>query len=391
MGAGTERALRVARPVGHLHGEVVAEMARVAEAIAVLGRESSREALLQRAAGVLTELLDASACVVSRLDGDRVRDDAVVSHVPYVSEPDGAYLLDDYPETRAVLELGEARATALSDMHVDPSEAFVLRRLGMHAVLMLALRVDGAPWGLVEIYDIRRGRRFESLDTTIAGLVVAHVESLLAQLQHAEALERVFRETLGSLTSALEAKDAYTCEHAQEVGDLAVSVGRRLGLDPVDLRAVELGALLHDIGKIRIHEAILNKPGPLSDEEWEVMRSHPEAGERILAPIASLAEVLPIVRSSHERWDGRGYPDGLAGEDIPVGARIVAVCDAFRAMVEPRPYRSALAREAALAELRHCAGSQFDPACVEALLEALDERAREPVLHLHRPDHLLSA
>jgi hypothetical protein len=377
--------------LGHLQGEVVAEMARVAQAITVLGRESSREALLQRAAGVLTELLDASACVISRLDGDRVRDDAVVSHVPFVSEPDGAYLLDDYPETRAVLELGEARATALSDVHVDPSEAFVLRRLGMHAVLMLALRVDGTPWGLVEIYDIRRGRRFESLDTTVAGLVVAHVESLLAQIQHADALERVYRETLGSLTSALEAKDAYTSEHAHEVGDLAASVGRRLGLDPVELRALELGALLHDIGKIRIPEAVLNKPGPLSDEEWEVMRSHPAAGERILAPIASLADVLPIVRSSHERWDGRGYPDGLAGEDIPVAARIVAVCDAFRAMVEPRPYRAALAPETALAELRDGAGSQFDPACVDALLDTLDEREREPVLRLHRPDHLLSA
>jgi HD domain/GAF domain len=388
MAARGERALRVARPVGHLRGEVVAELARVADAIAVLGREQTREALLQRAAGVLTELLDASACVVSRLDGDRVRDDAVVSHVPYVTEPGGAYLLDDYPETRAVLELGEARAAALSDVHVDPSEAFVLRRLGMHAVLMLPVRVEGRPWGLVEIYDIRRGRRFESLDTTVAGLVVAHVESLLAQLLHAEALERVYRETLASLSSALEAKDAYTSEHAQEVGELAAAVGRRLGLDSAELRMVELGALLHDIGKIRIPEAVLNKPGPLDEAEWEVMRTHPEAGERILSPIASLADVLPIVRSSHERWDGRGYPDGLVREEIPVGARIVAVCDAFRAMVEPRPYRGALDLVDALAELRAGAGSQFDPDCVDALLEALDEREREPVLTLHRPDHL---
>ena len=386
MAARTERALRVA-PGGHLRGEVVAELGRVAGAIAVLGREQTRGGLLQRAAGLLTELLDASACVVSRLDGDRVRDDAVVSHVPYLAE-DGAYLLDDYPETRAVLELGEARAAALSDVHVDPSEAFVLRRLGMHAVLMLPLNVEGEPWGLVEIYDIRRGRRFESLDTTIAGLVVAHVESLLAKLLHADALERVYRETLGSLSSALEAKDAYTSEHAQEVGELAVAVGRGLRLDADALRAVELGALLHDIGKIRIPEAILNKPGPLDEHEWVVMRSHPEAGERILAPIASLADVLPIVRSSHERWDGRGYPDRLAGEEIPVGARIVAVCDAFRAMVEPRPYRGPLAEPDAVAELRAGAGTQFDPACVDALLEALERREHEPVVHLHRPDHL---
>ena len=357
----------------------------------MLGQEETREALLERAAGVVTELLDATACVVSRVDGDRVRDDAVVSHVPYAADPDGAYLLEDYPETRAVLELGEARAAALSDVQVDPSEAFVLRRLGMHAVLMLPLRVDGEPWGLVEIYDIRRGRRFEALDTTVAGLVVAHVESLLAKLLHAEALERVYRETLGSLSSALEAKDAYTGEHAQEVGELATAVGRRLGLEGADLRNLELGALLHDIGKIRIPEAILNKPGPLDEAEWALMRSHPEAGERILAPIASLAGALPIVRSSHERWDGLGYPDGLAGEQIPLGARIVAVCDAFRAMVEPRPYRGALPLEDVLTELRRCAGSQFDPACVDALLAALDERGRETVVRLLRPDHLASA
>jgi HD-GYP domain-containing protein (c-di-GMP phosphodiesterase class II) len=154
---------------------------------------------------------------------------------------------------------------------------------------------------------------------------------------------------------------------------------------------VELGALLHDIGKIRVPESLLNKPGALTDDEWAVMRTHPEAGERILAPIASLEAVLPIVRGSHERWDGGGYPDGLAGEDIPVGARIVAVCDAFRAMVEPRPYRGARPREDALEELVSNAGGQFDPACVEALLAVLAELDRPGVVRLHRPDHVLGA
>ena len=170
------------------------------------------------------------------------------------------------------------------------------------------------------------------------------------------------------------------------MAELAIEVATVLGLPGDEVRHVELGALLHDIGKIRVPESILNKPGTLSEEQWEVMRSHPEVGERILAPLESLDEVLPIVRSSHERWDGTGYPDRLAGEAIPLGARIVAVCDAYRAMVEHRPYRNALSRGDAIEELRNAAGTQFDPDCVTALLEVLRRRSARLVLpELHRP------
>ena len=158
------------------------------------------------------------------------------------------------------------------------------------------------------------------------------------------------------------------------------------------MQAIELGALLHDIGKIRIPESVLDKRSALDDEEWALMRTHPVAGERILAPIEALANVVPIVRSSHERWDGGGYPDGLSGEAIPIGARIVAVCDAFRAMVEPRPYRPALDLEAARAELDRCSGTQFDPAVVSALLRSLDVRLTGlEEYELWRPDHLVEA
>jgi HD-GYP domain-containing protein (c-di-GMP phosphodiesterase class II) len=137
-----------------------------------------------------------------------------------------------------------------------------------------------------------------------------------------------------------------------------------------------------------VPEAILNKPGPLDDEEWGVMRRHTVAGEAILAPITSLRAVLPIVRSSHERWDGRGYPDGLAGERIPLGARIVSVCDAYRAMIERRTYREPLTEREALRELRDNAGSQFDPECVRALLAVLTARqAGGRPVPLHRPAH----
>jgi diguanylate cyclase (GGDEF)-like protein len=369
---------------------VLGALGTVTAAIRALGRETTLEATLRSAARHLTAVVDGTACVISRLSESTLRGVAVFSPSPWVFDEGSAYLLDDYPVTIDALESGEPRAASLGDAGVDAGEAFVLRKVGMQAVLILPLVVQGRPWGLAEIYDARE-RRFGATECGLSQLVGGQVEALIGQFEHAAAVERLYRETLGSLSNALEAKDGYTGAHAQEVCSLAVSVGRRLGLSGPALRAVELGALLHDIGKIRVPESLLNKPGALSDEEWALMRTHPEAGERILAPIASLADVLPIVRGSHERWDGSGYPDRLAGEAIPIGARIVAVCDAFRAMVEPRPYRPARGREEALEELAANAGRQFDPDCVEALLAVLADLDRPGVVRLHRPDHLRGA
>ena len=356
-----------------------------------LGRERTCEGMLQAATRHLAVMLRATACAVSRLTDGALVDDVSFAHAPWRLDTGGMFLVDDYPQTKEVLESGVPRAVSLADESLDESEAFVLRKLGLHAVLMLPIRVRGRPWGLVEVYDARQ-RSFDGADTALAELLVGHLEVLLAQFEHAEAVERLYRETLASLTSALEAKDDYTSAHAREVSDLAVAVARRLGASEELVQAIELGALLHDIGKIRIPEAVLHKRSALDDEEWAVMRTHPVVGERILAPIEALANVVPIVRSSHERWDGGGYPDGLSGEEIPLGARIVAVCDAFRAMVEPRPYRPALDLEAARAELDRCSGTQFDPSVVTALLRSLDARhaGLEPY-ELWRPDHLVEA
>jgi putative nucleotidyltransferase with HDIG domain len=347
--------------------------------------------MLQAATRHLSVLLRATACAVSRLTDSALVDASSFAHAPWRLDTGGMFLVDDYPQTKEVLESGVPRAVSLSDETLDESEAFVLRRLGLHSVLMLPIRVRGKPWGLVEVYDARQ-RSFDGADTALAELLVGHLEALLAQFEHAEAVERLYRETLASLTSALEAKDDYTSAHAREVSDLAVAVARRLGASEELVQAIELGALLHDIGKIRVPESVLNKRSALDEEEWAVMRTHPVVGERILAPIEALANVVPIVRSSHERWDGGGYPDGLAGEEIPLGARIVAICDAFRAMVEPRPYRPALDLEAARAELDRCAGTQFDPAVVTALLRVLDTRHTGlEEYELWRPDHLVEA
>jgi putative nucleotidyltransferase with HDIG domain len=158
--------------------------------------------------------------------------------------------------------------------------------------------------------------------------------------------------------------------HGDAVAELAESVAGQLSMPEAERAAVARAAELHDIGKMAIPDAILNKPEPLSEEEWEFMRQHTILGERILSAASSLKAVGLIVRSSHERWDGEGYPDGLAGEDIPLAARIVFVCDAYDAMISERPYARSLPREKALAELRDCAGTMFDPQVVDAFCAA---------------------
>jgi putative nucleotidyltransferase with HDIG domain len=170
----------------------------------------------------------------------------------------------------------------------------------------------------------------------------------------------------------IEYDDAYTGRHTYGVAELARLVATRLQLAPAQLRNVEFGALLHDVGKIAVPKEIINKPGPLNDEEWEVIKTHTVEGERMLDRIGGLmAEVGKVVRSAHERWDGGGYPDGLAGEEIPIESRIIFCCDAFNAMTTDRSYRPGRSAAEALEELRANAGTQFDPRVVEAVVATL--------------------
>jgi HD-GYP domain-containing protein (c-di-GMP phosphodiesterase class II) len=187
-----------------------------------------------------------------------------------------------------------------------------------------------------------------------------------------ETLERTFLSTVEALANALEANDEYTSKHARWITDLALKVGEELNLEPHELKRLELGALFHDIGKIGIPSRILTKSGPLTEEERAIVETHPLLGERILAPIEQLEEVRWIVRSAHEHYDGGGYPDGLAGNDIPLEARIVLACDAFHAMTTDRPYRKTLGVDEARRRLVEASGSQFDPQIVDALLRVLD-------------------
>jgi diguanylate cyclase (GGDEF)-like protein len=235
------------------------------------------------------------------------------------------------------------------------------------------MKLDGGRLGCIAVAPPEEGDFTDRQVRLLAG--VAHQSKLaLTNAGNFHNLERTFLETVEALANALEANDEYTSSHARWITDLALKVGEELGLEGASLKRLELGALFHDIGKIGIPETILSKPGPLTPEERRVVETHPELGEKIIAPIDRLEEVRPIVRHCHERFDGEGYPDRLDGESIPIESRIILVCDAYHAMTTDRPYRKRLAPQEALRRLAEAAGTQFDPRVVDVCTRVLASR-----------------
>ncbi|MDX6481447.1 MAG: hypothetical protein QOG85_1957 [Gaiellaceae bacterium] len=236
--------------------------------------------------------------------------------------------------------------------------------------------VDGRAGCLVALVE---GEDFGERELRLLGGLAHQAKLAITNASSYEGLERTFVSTVEALANALEANDEYTSEHARWISDLSLRVGEALGLDERSLKQLELGALLHDIGKIGIPSDILSKPGRLTAAEKKIIQTHPELGERIIAPIDRLQSVRPIVRHCHERWDGAGYPDGVSGEDIPLESRIIFVCDAYHAMTTDRSYRRRLSHPEALRRLAEGSGTQFDPRVVEVALDVLAQQHEHEV------------
>jgi HD-GYP domain-containing protein (c-di-GMP phosphodiesterase class II) len=239
--------------------------------------------------------------------------------------------------------------------------------------LSVAIFVDGAVWGVLNIEAVAPSA-FDEADVVLVEAIAASLGAAVHRAGLIADLERTFTTTLAALTSTVEAKDDYTANHGQDVAELAERVALRMGLVSTQARDVRYAAMLHDVGKIAVPSEILCKPGKLTAEEWVVMRSHAAVGGELVGRIEAFAHLAPAVRASHERWDGAGYPDGLAGERIPLAARIIAACDTYDAIVTDRPYRPARTPTQASAELRRVAGSQLDRCAVDALLAELDSQ-----------------
>ena len=267
--------------------------------------------------------------------------------------------------------LRERRTLVVNEVGRDADYLVAETTLGVRSELVAPIWVGSELWGALDVQE----QSVDAFDEADARLIETVADQLGAALRSAtlyEQLERAYIGTAEALATALEAKDAHTASHARAMVDNAEAVGRLLGLDGRALRDLTYGAAFHDIGKIAVPESILNKPGPLTREERAQVERHVVVGEQILAPIEFLASVRPLVRHGHERWDGTGYPDRLTGDAIPLGSRVIFVCDAFDAMTSNRPYRRAMPREAARRELRAHTGTQFDPRMVDALLEVVD-------------------
>ena len=227
--------------------------------------------------------------------------------------------------------------------------------------------------GVMDVNEKRSGEPLGQDDlkllTTIAGQVTIALENarLYGVLQ-----ENALR-TVQALASTLEAKDRYTSGHSERVTQYALSVARHMGLSAAKMDRLRYASQLHDVGKIGVPEAVLRKPSSLDDQEWHAIQEHPAIGERIIEPLDFLGEVGRIIRGHHERWDGKGYPDGLRGEEIPALTRIMTVVDAYDAMTSERPYRAAKSAQEAMQELRRCRGKQFEPRSTDAFLSVLEE------------------
>jgi diguanylate cyclase (GGDEF)-like protein len=330
-----------------------------------IARETERDAGAGVAAAELTRVLELRSCTVFRLADDGGLEPIAQSRTVGGEDAtpiDAASVVRDETVGRCLRE----RRPALS--YVDRAEEAGDAAEG-GTELAVPVFAGGSVWGVVACTG-----GATPLHEQEAALVEAVAEHLGTSMRAAELFAEVKRATIGTaeaLAAALEAKDSYTAGHARSIAEQAVEVGMELGLSDPELEDLRYGGIFHDIGKIAVPDAILAKEGPLTAEEFKMVKRHPVVGDEILAPLPYFAGVRRIVRHDHEHWDGTGYPDGLRGPQIPVGARIVLAVDAYHAMTSNRPYRRALDRDSAVRELRDHAGGQFDPEVVEALLRVL--------------------
>jgi putative nucleotidyltransferase with HDIG domain len=335
-----------------------------------LSRAHSVESVAREAVGTLHSSFDYYLAVVQRLDPDGVLR-IVAASGPLTADAVG-WLAFEQPIEQGVngRVARSGSAAMVNNTGLDPDYLGWDLDTDPGSQLSLPIIVAETNWGVLTLEQRDRGA-FGQDDLLLAHVIVGQIGAAIHRCQLLGELEDAFLTTIGVISDAVEMQDSYTANHANEVADLSVAVGERLGIEGVALDRLRYGALLHDVGKIGIPPEILRKPGPLTAEERARMDEHTAIGARMLERIPFLTPVAPLVRSAHERHDGGGYPDGLAGEEIPRGAMVIATCDAFHAMTSDRSYRKAMSVEAAEAELRDNSGTQFEASVVEALLAEL--------------------
>jgi response regulator RpfG family c-di-GMP phosphodiesterase len=290
-------------------------------------------------------------------------------------------VMDGIALLQAIREADADAAVIVLTGAADVKTAIESLKLGAHDFIMKPVNVDelliAAERALERRNLLIERREYQALLERRVDEATLNLEKAYHQLQH------TYQQTLEALGAALDSRDVGTESHSRRVHGYSLALAHEHGFKNEDLTDLAHGVLLHDIGKIGIPDAILLKPGALTADEWKVMRTHPEIGKRLIEKIPFLHGAIPVVWCHHEKWDGTGYPRGLAGEDIPLNARIFSVVDAFDAMTFDRPYSKAISFDAAFAEIKRCAGAHFDPRVVESFLRVpqtiLEEIRRKSV------------
>jgi diguanylate cyclase (GGDEF)-like protein len=341
------------------------------DALAGVAREHA-DAAIERSLAAARELLGMQLAYIAEVSEEELRFLALDGDAAAFGSPAAGSVI-----TRSATLCDRMLRGELANVLPDARGEERARALGVGAYVGVPVRlVDGTVYGSLCCVSDQPTPGLRERDARLLEVLARIIADQIDRDRHRRRAARLEGEaTAGqALLAALKARERYTAEHSEAVVALSTAVARELGLSDEEVVQVAQVALLHDVGKLGVPEAILQKPGPLSDAEWRIVRAHPAIGERVVGSIDSLAHLAPAVRAEHERWDGDGYPDGLAGATIPLASRICLACDAWHAMTSDRPYRSALSADAARAELRRHAGTQFCPRTVEALLTVLDGR-----------------
>jgi len=244
---------------------------------------------------------------------------------------------------------------------------------GLNSFLSVPLKVRDQVLGTVNAYSYKKSYRFTEGQAKLLIILASRAAQAIENARLFENLQLTFRQTIQGLVGTLEAKDKYTSGHSRRVTELAVKIAREFDLAPRELERIEWAGLLHDIGKIGIRLEALNKPEKITEQEHEMFKDHTVMGKQILESIHFLREIVPLVYHHHEWYDGSGYPEGIAGDDIPLGARILAIADSYDAMTSDRPYRKAMNKKEAVKELKAFSGSQFDPKLVDIFINVLEK------------------
>ncbi len=285
-------------------------------------------------------------------------------------------------QTTEILVTREMDTAVVLDTHTDPALAD-FKELGHHILAHPIRRGERLVGGIFACDMIDENEQIDWGDIRVIEAGASHLQIFLDNAALYEDVQLMFIGTLDALTASIDAKDPYTCGHSRRVAHMSRELAQAMGLDPATVERVHIAGLVHDVGKIGVAESVLRKPGRLTDDEFEMIKRHPDIGARILRDIPQFEDVIPGVLYHHERYDGKGYPRGLKGDDIPLFGRILAVADSFDAMSSTRQYRKALPRATVLREMQDCAGTQFDPELIPIFL-ALDFTAYDRLAEEHR-------